>query len=156
MLRLAVLLSLLAAPACSLLSSAGGTDRQAWREARATWAQAEPESYRYRVDLSCECIGVLSYAVTVTDGRAEQTALDSDGRPLAPGTRFEGETVGDGPYGPDIDGLFELLDRGLAAGNSVRAAYDAAYGFPTEAQPDVVAAAVDGSVGYRVSGFEVR
>lgn len=157
-LRALCLLFLLGAGCSTSGDTASPTsDRAVWAEARARWDATTPDRYSYRVDLSCECSGVTAYYVSVVGARVDvSAALDFDGNPLVPGTEYEGMVVPEGPHGPSIDELFELLDDAIRAGNEIQAAYDPTYGYPTSAQPDVVAAAVDGSTGYRVSAFEVR
>ena len=137
---------------CSAVGGAPTADRQAWDEAYARWDAQRPDRYAFTLGLSCECVGPGRFYVSVNGAEVDSVAaFDPDTGGVYPaGSVVDGVPVERFYVSVTIDELFRLLDDGIRAGNAVRAEYDDALGYPTHAQPDVEAAAVDGSVGYSV------
>jgi Family of unknown function (DUF6174) len=116
--------------AFALLTHAGSSRAQsaALETARATWQRADFSAYEYGYHKYCECHG---------DAPPETIVTVHDGAVTAVRHRPQNSSVEvPAPRNIDaywtVDGLFALLDAALTRGAEVRAAYDAALGYPTE------------------------
>ena len=121
-----------------------------YAQAKETWAEAAPASYRYVVDRDCDCAAETDRAYTVTATHAGRVAEF----PI-PVEASSGEML-TGPRDPVwIEDLFSMIGRALDGGALVNVGYNYLYGYPeaVDLSPgDDAAAAGDR---FEVRDFEV-
>ncbi len=107
--------------------------------ARARWEARKPAAYAYDFSVTCFCIHRGEYAVEVRGGRI--TSLRTAEGAAVPEDRAA--------YILTIEQLFDRLTSASREGTPVRAAYDVALGYPTEAEIGMLAN--DSGTLYRVT-----
>lgn len=107
--------------------------------ARARWADAAPDDYRYVLRRSCECDTewVAPHTVVVRDGEVVHQVSAHGGAPP------------DGAVERIAD-LFEHIQRAIDAGTENHVVYDRATGAPIDVQLDLPGIAADGGVSLTV------
>ncbi|WKZ48888.1 MAG: DUF6174 domain-containing protein [Anaerolineales bacterium] len=130
--------------------SAGGSELERNRQ---TWQDAGVSHYRMDLSLSCFCVfnELMPLSVEVKDGKVVSLA-DKDGNPISADDPNYSFFVGLGT----VDALFADLESAMKSpeAGDITVKYDAALGFPTEAQIDYIKEAVDDELYVTVSGFE--
>lgn len=109
--------------------------------ARARWEARKPAAYAYDFSVTCFCIHRGEYAVEVRGGRI--TSLRTSEGAAVPEDRAA--------YILTVDQLFERIAAASREGRPVRAAYDAALGYPAEAEVGLLAD--DSGTLYRVTSL---
>jgi hypothetical protein len=112
--------------------------------ARARWAAAGLDAYRYTVSRQCFCPPEYSgpYEATVRDGAL--ASLTYAGRPAD----MQQFAV------PTVEGLFDQIAGAYASGaSSVRVTYDARLGYPTTLWIDQDPMMADEETGYTISAL---
>jgi hypothetical protein len=102
-------------------------------EARALWAQTGPSNYTMTIQVSCECGSEQSgpVVISVRNGVVESRRYVSSGSLVD--SRYEARF-------PSIDGLFELVEKGIRENWSPRdAQYDSDTGYPTRIEKPGIA-----------------
>jgi hypothetical protein len=110
--------------------------------ARARWEAVGSSNYTYRLSHRCFC-PVGEFDVTVTEGQAVSVTQRSGEDRRAP-ERFQ----------LSIDDLFALIEQPPAGVSSVRAQYDARYGFPTRIDVDRDPQAIDDEYTYVIIAYQ--
>lgn len=124
-----------------------GLDTEEFRSARERWASLGPASYTYTVLRSCFCPQEVTgpVVVTVQNGVVQSRVYAETGSSLL--QEYQA-------FFPTVDGLFAQIDslRKSKVG-SLKATYDATYGYPTRIDVDVITNAVDDEFTYISSAF---
>jgi len=110
--------------------------------ARAKWDARKPAAYAYDFSVTCFCIHRGEYAVEVRGGRISSLRAKDTGAAV-PEDRAA--------YILTVDGLFDRLAAASREGTPVRAAYDAALGYPAEAEIGMLAN--DSGTLYRIANL---
>lgn len=108
------------------------------------WDSAGPSSYEIVYVTHCECDPGWAgpWRVTVIDGEVESMVHEN------------GAETFEGPEALTVEGLFELVETGLATLDPPHSIeFDPTYGFPSQIALDVEALAVDGGVSMSVWEF---
>lgn len=125
----------------------GGGGPEHLERARARWAVAGPDDYRFTVGRICFCPPALSgpFEVVVRDGRV--ASVTRDGQPVGP----------DAPALPTVEGMFDAVTEAYASSaDEVRVRYDERLGYPVEIYVDEDFQAADEETGYTVSALVVE
>jgi hypothetical protein len=110
--------------------------------ARARWDARKPAAYAYDFSVTCFCIHRGEYAVEVRGGRIASLRARDTGAAV-PEDRAA--------YILTVDGLFDRMVAASREGTPVRATYDAALGYPTEAEIGMLAD--DSGTLYRIANL---
>jgi len=110
--------------------------------ARARWQARKPASYAYSFSVTCFCIHRGEYAVEVRDGRITSLRTADTGAAV-PEDRAQ--------YILTVDALFDRIATASREGTPVRATYDAALGYPVEAEVGLLAN--DSGTLYRITSL---
>ena len=145
---LRVTLSAALAAMAVLVSSAASADPEL-EGARARWRSATLPSYEYGYHKFCECHreSPPETVVTVRDGSVRAVRH----RPAGSTTEVPAADK-NFQYYWTVDGLFDLIAAAQERGVQVRAAYDAALGFPREIYIDYDANFIGDELDLRLTG----
>jgi hypothetical protein len=110
--------------------------------ARAKWDARKPAAYAYDFSVTCFCIHRGEYAVEVRGGRITSLRAKDTGAAVPEDRAM---------YVLTVDGLFDRLASASREGTPVRATYDAALGYPTEAEIGMLAD--DSGTLYRITNL---
>ena len=106
------------------------------------WRDLELDSYRYRLNVGCECFTVNGVVEVRND-----TVVTVGGKPYDSRGKSGGITGFD-DLDPTIDALFTQLGEAMKHADKVDVTYDADTGVPIEIRVDWIQDAIDDEIGY--------
>lgn len=120
LLRRATLALTVVVVACSSDELTGPRELMA---ARGRWIQRGPTSYAFTIERSCECLDEMTGPVNV---------VVQNGSVISRKYARTGQTVSVtyAALFPSVDGLFDMLDSQIRAGNDLVVDFDRASGYP--------------------------
>lgn len=139
-------------PLLSSCSGGGHSDSptaDALRRNRAVWAARNVPAYRYTLQVSCFCGPDTTRPVTieVRGGAATSRTYADDGTPANPDTFARYDTM---------EKIFAVIQAAIdQRAARTDAAYDPAYGYPTEGYIDPSVQIADEELGFRVRSFAI-
>lgn len=115
------------------------------------WQNANISHYRYSLNLGCFCVFSQDMPLVIEVKDGEMVLMEyQNGNPIDATNREYFQTFS------TIDRIFSKLEADLGgAADEVTVTYDPTYGFPTEANIDVVKEATDDELFLSISNLEV-